>query len=260
MNTYPNPIIVIGLGELGSVFARGFLKSGYPVYPVTRQMSIETVAQAIPNPTAVLVAVGENDLHPVLEKLPECWKNDVILIQNELLPKDWLMHQIETPTVISVWFEKKKGMDSKVVLPSPIWGPHARLVFDALATLDLPSYLVDSIEEMSYELVRKNLYILTTNIAGLELPEGATVEMLANDYPEWMNAVAEDILNIQTALTGIEWEKESLIDGMLEAFNGDPQHKCKGRSAPARLQRALNIAKEKGLEVPTLEQIAQKHL
>jgi len=151
-------------------------------------------------------------------------------------------------------------MDSKVVLPSPIWSPHARLVFDALVTLDLPSYLVDSIEEMTYELVRKNLYILTTNIAGLELPEGATVERLANDYSDLMNAVAEDVLIIQSALTGIEWEKESLIDGMLEAFNGDPQHKCKGRSAPARLQRALNIAKEKSLEVPTLEKIAQKHL
>ena len=260
MNTYPNPIIVIGMGELGSVFARGFLKSGYPVYPITRQMSIDTVAQEIPHPTAVLVAVGENDLHPVLEQMPEAWKNDLILIQNELLPKDWQMHQIETPTVISVWFEKKKGMDSKVVLPSPIWSPHARLVFDALATLDLPSYLVDSIEEMTYELVRKNLYILTTNIAGLELPEGATVERLANDYSDLMNTVAEDVLSIQSALTGIKWEKESLIDGMLEAFNGDPQHKCKGRSAPARLQRALNIAKEKSLEVPTLEKIAQKHL
>ncbi len=260
MSKLPNSIVVIGLGELGSVFARGFLKSGHPVVPVTRQTSMTEVVQEVANPTAVLVSVGENDLHPVLEQLPEAWKDRVILIQNELLPKDWQMHQIETPTVISVWFEKKKGMDSKVVLPSPIWGPHARLVFDALATLDLPSYLVENIEEMTYELVRKNLYILTTNIAGLELPSGSTVQQLNAEHSELMEAVAEDVLKIQTALTGIEWEKESLIDGMLEAFEGDPEHKCMGRSAPARLARALNIAKEHQLSVPTLEKIAQKHL
>ena len=27
------PVIVIGLGEMGSVFARAILKSGHPVYP-----------------------------------------------------------------------------------------------------------------------------------------------------------------------------------------------------------------------------------
>ncbi|VAW47845.1 hypothetical protein MNBD_GAMMA03-1946 [hydrothermal vent metagenome] len=48
-----NPIIVIGLGELGSVFARGFLKLGYPVQAINRTMSMQSVAQEIPNPTAI---------------------------------------------------------------------------------------------------------------------------------------------------------------------------------------------------------------
>jgi len=30
------PIVIIGIGELGGVFARAFLYAGYPVYPVTR--------------------------------------------------------------------------------------------------------------------------------------------------------------------------------------------------------------------------------
>ncbi len=33
-------VIIVGVGELGSVFARGFLRLGYPVYPVTRKISI----------------------------------------------------------------------------------------------------------------------------------------------------------------------------------------------------------------------------
>lgn len=30
------PVVVIGIGEMGGVFARGYLKNGHPVYPVTR--------------------------------------------------------------------------------------------------------------------------------------------------------------------------------------------------------------------------------
>ena len=31
-----SPVVLIGIGEMGGVFARGFLRAGYPVYPATR--------------------------------------------------------------------------------------------------------------------------------------------------------------------------------------------------------------------------------
>jgi hypothetical protein len=43
---------------------------------------------------------------------------------------------------------------------------------------------------------------------------------------------------------------------MLAAFDGDPEHKCMGRSAPARLARAIRQADEAGLDVPRLREIA----
>jgi len=248
------PIIVIGLGELGSVFARGFLKLGYPVQGVTRLMPLHPLAQKIPNPTAVLVSVGEADIANVLTNIPAVWKDKLILIQNELLPRDWLAANIEDPTVISVWFEKKKGMDSKVVIPSPIYGKHAKLVFNALATIDLPSYILDSEEALNYELVRKNLYILTTNIAGLEV--GGNVEELNKNHREVMLAVANDVLDIQDWLTQTENDRNALMQGLIEAFNGDPLHGCMGRSAPARLTRSLSFADQANLEVSKLRAIA----
>ena len=249
-----DPIIVIGLGELGSVFARGFLKLGYPVQGINRTMSMQTVTQEVPNPTAVLVSVGEADLNNVLANLPNEWKDNVILLQNELLPRDWKAANIDDPTVISVWFEKKKGMDSKVVIPSPVYGKHAKLVSYALASLDLPSFILDSSEALNYELVRKNLYILTTNIAGLEV--GGNVEQLAKSHPEVMQAVANDVLDIQDWLTGQTNDRARLMEGLLEAFNGDPQHGCMGRSAPARLARAIDFADQAKLSVPKLREIA----
>lgn len=252
------PIIVIGLGELGSVFARGFLRLGYPVQGVTRDMDIEDLAKKIPKPTGVLVAVGESDIHHTLANIPQAWQNKLILLQNELLPRDWKSANIPNPTVISVWFEKKKGIDSKVVLPSPIYGPNDKLVFEALSQVDLPSFMLDSEAELGYELVRKNLYILTTNIAGLEV--GGDVESLMNEHADLMNKVANDVLDIQNSLTDMKLERDQLLAGLIEAINGDLKHGCMGRSAPSRLTRALGFADQANLEVSTLRSIADNRL
>lgn len=249
-----NMIIVIGIGELGSVFARGFLKLGYPVQAVRRQDDINEIATKIPRPGAVLVAVGEADIQTTLQSIPKQWADKVILIQNELLPKDWQSTDLIEPTVISVWFEKKKGMDSKVVLPSPVFGPLSQMVFDALSQLDLPCVRLDSLQELTYELVRKNLYILTTNISGLEV--GGNVRTLKEQHPHILKAVAKEVLELQNALTAQAHDYQQLITGLYQAFEGDPDHQCMGRSAPARLKRALELAQSYNLTLPTLQNIS----
>ena len=45
---------------------------------------------------------------------------------------------------------------------------------------------------------------------------------------------------------------------MVRAFDGDPGHPCTGRSAPARLRRALEHADRLEIKVPTLRQIADE--
>lgn len=249
-------IIVVGMGELGSVFARGFLKLGHPVQAVRRQDKMAEIATEIPRPAAVLIAVGEADLQATLKTIPNEWADKTILIQNELLPKDWQNTHLIDPTVISVWFEKKKGMDSKVVLPSPVFGPRSQLVFNALAQVDLPCQQLDSMEDLSYELVRKNVYILTTNIAGLE--SGGNVQQLKEQHPELLTEVANEVITLQDALTGHKNDAQPLMDGLNEAFDGDPNHQCMGRSAPARLKRALNLAEQHNLTLPKLQSIAEK--
>ncbi len=246
------PVVVIGIGEMGSVFARGLLRLGHPVYPVTRETDIADLATKIPEPELVLLAVGETALDPVIAEIPDAWKDRLALLQNELLPSDYA--DLPQPTVISVWFEKKKGQDSKPLIPSPVWGPRAQLLIDALAALDLPARAIDTSQAMLFELVLKNVYILTTNIAGLRT--GGTVSELWSQHEDLARAVAADVIAIQEAMTGASFDHEALLQGMLAAFDGDPQHKCMGRSAPARLQRALQHAQRYELDVPTLQEIA----
>ncbi len=252
-----NPIVVLGIGELGSVFSRAFLKNNYPVYPITRETNIDELADTI-DPELILVCTAEVDLQSALKSIPEKWKNRVAMMQNELLPHDWEVHNFTNPTVISVWFEKKKGMDSKVLISSPVFGAKARILVASLALIDIPAHSVDSEEALLFELVLKNLYILTTNIAGLAIQAGATVDDLRNHHLDLMRNVSSDILKLQSAITNKVFAKEALEKGIINAFEGDLAHQCMGRSAPARLDRALKLAKALKLSVPTLENIANQ--
>lgn len=246
------------MGEMGSVFARGFLRLGYSVHPVIRGVDMQTVADAVSDtneaPELVLLAVGEADLQEQLSKLPENWKDRLVLLQNELLPADWLRHAL-TPTVISVWFEKKKGQDSKVIIPSPVYGKHAQLVADALASIDISCQVLNSDDELLNELVVKNVYILTTNIGGLEV--GGNVGQLWQQHKTLATNVANEVICLQEALIGKPLDNSALIDGMVKAFDGDSEHMCMGRSAPARLKRALSLADERGLVLENLRRIAK---
>ncbi|NNJ93091.1 MAG: hypothetical protein HKP55_15555 [Gammaproteobacteria bacterium] len=245
------PVVVIGMGEMGSVFARGFLRSGHPVYPVTRDVNIDELANQIMDPLLVLVAVGEAALQDVLKTIPAAWTDRLVLLQNELLPRDWADYP--ESTVISVWFEKKKGQDSKVILSSPAYGKMADALKQAMASIEIPVRVLENDEQLLFELVVKNLYILTSNIAGLKT--GGTVGELWSDHKGTATAIVQDVISLQQALTGETFDQQALIDAMVVAFNGDPDHQCMGRSAPARLERALKLGNDLGIDLPALENL-----
>lgn len=249
----PSPVALIGVGEMGAVFARALLSAGHPVHPVLRSTPLDTAASRLPKPALALVTVAEADLAPVLSTVPDQWKDRIGLIQNELLPHHWLAAGLAEPTVAVVWFEKKPGREVKVIIPTPIGGPAASLLVDALAKVNIPAVRLDGLAELEFELVRKNLYILTANIAGLIT--GGTVGELWNDHRDLAERVVAEVLDIQEWLLGRPLDRHSLISGMVDAFAADPEHGATGRSAPSRLARALQHAAAGSLATPTLESI-----
>lgn len=245
-------VVIWGMGEIGGVFARGFLKSGYAVFPINRQTKMDEAVRENPDPQAVIVTVGEKDMEDVLNRMPNEWKDLLVLVQNELLPCDWECFDLD-PTVISVWFEKKFPSDYKVIIPSPVYGKKSNLVKTALNAINIDVKVCGSREELLKELIIKNLYILTTNISGLEV--GGTVGDLWREDRNVAQAVASDVLDVQFMLADKEFDRKELIKGMVAAFNGDPDHKCMGRSAPARLERALILSEKYGLPAEKLKKI-----
>jgi len=249
---------LIGAGEIGGVLAHGLLKTGHPVFPIGRDTDIAAALAAKPDLDGLLVAVGEKDLDPVLEHIPGAWFDRLVLIQNELLPDDWRKHGIETPTVASIWFEKKPGKPVKPLVSSPVHGPKAEALVAAMQSLDIPAHRVTDADEMLEELVTKNVYILTTNIAGLET--GGDVEDLWNNHQQLARDIAADVIALQEAKVGRSFDHQRLIDGMVRGFDGDPQHQCMGRSAPQRRERARKLAGQLDVDMPAIERIASQQV
>jgi len=247
-------VVIIGLGEIGGVFARGFLRSGVTVCPVNRSMDIRQAANDEPDPDLVVLAVAEKDLHESISAIPRIWRSKLVLLQNELLPSDWQKHELFSPTVISVWFEKKKGRDVKVLIPSPVYGQGAELIKTALESIEIPVRIVANEQALEDELVLKNVYILTTNIAGLVC--GGNVEFMWNENHVLTREIANEIMDIQSWLIGKTLDRKKLFAGFEEAIEGDLAHQCMGRSANARLARAISIANEAKLDVAKIREIA----
>lgn len=250
-------VIIVGMGEIAQVLAQGFLKTGHPVIPVTRRQSLVDVLAQSPDAVALVLAVGEKDLPTLLTHIPSAWHERLVLIQNELLPKDWQSAGIVDPTVISIWFEKKPGKLVKQLMPSSVFGRNAALMAETLEAVGLNARPVPDLTAMQNELVIKNVYILTTNIAGLKV--GGDVETLWRAHQPLARSVALEVIALQEKLVGETLAAEPLIQGMLAGFAGDPTHACQGRTAAARLQRALKLAEGFGLDLPVMKGIAAAH-
>ena len=252
------PVVIIGMGELGGEFARGFLRCGYPVIPVLRHMELASVAAETPFPETVLVTVPEADLHQVLGQLPKQWSDRVTLVQNELTPSHWQRHGLEEVTVAVVWFEKKPGKPLTDILFTPVYGPGDFLVLRALEKLGVETRRLNSEDELIFELARKSLYILTLNITALEVE--ASAGEIWYRHQQLARAVAVEVMMVLEPRFGRTLPGEKLIGAMVEGIDDCPDRPARGRRACQRLQGVIKEAGRKGLKVPTLERLAHHML
>jgi hypothetical protein len=84
---------------------------------------------------------------------------------------------------------------------------------------------------------------------------GGTIETLWSEHNALARQIAFDVIDVQASLTGTAFSRERLIDGVLAGVNGDPDHKCKGRAAPGRLSRIIELADEADLAIPKIREI-----
>lgn len=248
------PALVVGLGQLGTTFACGLLRRGVTVVPILRRSAVEEVLARYPDPSLVLLAVGELDLGPLLDGWCRRFADRLVLLQNELRPTEWERRGLSRPTVAVVWFEKKPGRSPRALLPTLVHGAHAELLVAALSDLGLPSEIESDPEQLVFALVLKNLFVLGTNICGLMV--GGDTGTLLREHQPLLDRVTSDLLGYETAQFGRSLPETALRIKLESALLADPSHACAGRSARSRMQRVLAEARRLGVPMPNVELVA----
>lgn len=264
-------VAVVGMGQIGSELAAGLRAASSHVEEVHRG-ELGRLA-GLSSCRAAILAVPEDALAEVVSALPLELRERVVLVQNELSPSTWRGLGLARPTVAVVWFEKKGGRAPKPLLPTPVAGPCADLVVDAIARRGLPALRIAEGRELIQALVAKNLYIVVANLAGLaasrigELggarggvawPNGlSTMGELLGAHRAFARALGEEVFAIEQAR--LDAPERDAVDfeaawSVVEAATAaDPDHACMGRSAPARLVRAAARARDRGVHVPIVD-------
>jgi ketopantoate reductase len=248
--------IVVGMGELGSVFAVALLRRGIAITPILRSTPIEQLAQECREPDLCVITVGENALDLVLDSGLRKYSDRWVLVQNELRPSEWERRGLSIPTVAIVWFEKKPGRDARALVSTPVYGPKAPIIVHALSGLGLPAHIETDPERLVFEMALKNLYILATNFAGLV--HDADVGTLWTKHQPFMNQICDEVIELESAQMQRVLPVSSLKIELERIVTADPRHVALGRSARNRLGRALVTARKLGLSTPILDGIAQR--
>lgn len=253
-----NPCVIIGIGQIGQVFAVGLLRQGYPLFPINRGENPAEFADITTEPELILIAVGQENLATVLAALPDIWRHHIALVQNDLSPKHWQDAGIINPTLAALWFERRDNGAPRALLPTPIFGPKAAILAAALSEVRLPFRIVPSEDAMIFELALKDLFFLTTMIGGLK--KGGAVGVLWKNYRDLVLAVAEEVLSIEEVRFSMPLPRQALFERLAAAFDAAPDMIVTLENPGSRLLTLLDLAEKNHLKVPTLRDVYEMTL
>lgn len=247
-------LVVYGVGELGQLYGSGALRAGVRVTPVTRSVPPSEALANLSADVPVLVAVQESSLDEVLASLPEARRDAVILLQNDLFPSRYRKVGVR-PTVIVPWLLKKRGTPLTIARATPVFGRHAALVHAIHEVLGVPSAELADERALHQAMVEKYAFILGINALGL-LRDRTLAGWLQED-PLRVRALTTEAAELGAALCETTIDHAACDRVVREAFHGLSTMSARGRTAEARVRRALEQASALKLDLPELTRCAR---
>jgi len=207
-------IAIIGAGRVGGALASRSAEHGAPCPLITRESGWEVLDAGAGAP--ILVAVRNDDLAVVFERVPEHRRRDLVLVQNGML-RPWIAERgLDDVTRGLLFFAvPKRGAAVEPGGVSPFSGPHAAAVVAWLSALGLPAEVADPLSFAELELEK-----LIWNCAfGLlcqvhDAPVGAVVEVHGRE----LRAVVAEMAHVGAVAMGTELELDPLL-GRLCAYS-----------------------------------------
>jgi hypothetical protein len=241
-------MIVLGVGELGRLFAGAALAEGLHVTPITRGVTPAHVLAGRPPHVPILVAVGEDALERALDSLPAARRDDAVLVQNELWPSVWQSRGFR-PSLMLPWVLQKPGLPRTVVGTTPVFGAHAAMLGALCARLSLPCVGITE-REVPQALADKYTFILVINALGCWRDE--LLGRFLTDAQPQIAALCQEASALSAALLDAPLDPVRSHRLTLDAMEAMASMRARGRTASLRVDRALGHAATHGLNVPAL--------
>jgi ketopantoate reductase len=250
-------LVIYGVGELGQLYGAAALRAGIRVTPITRSSDPKAVLATVSSELPILVAVGESALDEVLAGLKGAARERLIVLQNELFPSQWRRHGV-APTVLVPWLLKKRGMPLLVARPSPIYGKFAALVTELHDALGIPSTTLASAPELEQAIIEKYAFILAINALGML--RDRTLAVWLQEDPVLVRALTDEAAQLGAALCESNRQLDlsaarATVEGAMRALGAMT---ARGRSAQARVARALEHGQRLGIALPELSAVTRR--
>jgi ketopantoate reductase len=241
-------VIVIGAGRIGTALAARHDDHGQPRFLlVDRQRGWE---QIDPEPGgAIVLAVRNDDLAAVIDRVPQQRHGDLVFVQNGML-RPWLDARGLAEATRGLLFMAVPTVGAAIEPggESPFWGPHAQAMVDAFTAVGLPAKQVDAQTFAAIELEK-----LIWNCAfglfcqALDCDVGTVVEQ---HRPRLRLLVAE-LLAVGGPALGVELELDPLVERLCEYSRSIPSYRGAVKEWPWRNGWFVSTARARKIRTPT---------
>lgn len=245
----PNAVVVYGIGEIGSLVARGALSAGVTVVPIVRETDRGAAFAGVHAFTPVVLAVPESALEAAVRDVPPDRRGDLVFVQNEIFPQTTHALGLDRPTVATLWVLRKRGLPALGARPSTVSGPHAAAMAKFLGKAGVAAVAVDERTAL-VDVVLKYAFIVAANALGVR-GEGTLGEWLAHDAA-LVDALLTEGVALGSAHAGHAVDVNTLVVDARDAVRAFSAMPARGRTARERVERAVRSAAELGVRAPTL--------
>jgi ketopantoate reductase len=240
---------VVGMGEVGRRLAAALERAGWTVWPVGRSEGWEAATDTS-NPAPRIVAVREEDLQSVLDRLPGSVRRRAVLVQNGFL--EAVHGELEPVSRGLIYFTSKKEF-YRELCPSPFHGPLATSIAEALGSGGVATELIDDRGTFLKAMIVKGIW---NGVVGLPLAvHGVDLATYLLEHRGELEDLADEGARACGAQYGVEVSGAAAVAKLLET-TADLGHVKGGAKALAWRNGAIALfGRRHGIPTPVNDRL-----
>jgi ketopantoate reductase len=201
----------------------------------------------------ILLAVRNDDLEPVLARVPAHRHGDLTFVQNGML-RPWLAAHGLTNATRGLLFiaVPKRGAPIEPGGESPFHGPHAQALVDAFTAAELPARCVDAQQFAAIELEK----LLWNSCFGLLCDAfDCDVGTVVREHFDELHALVAELLEVGAPALGISLALDALVERLAAYSRSIPMFRAACKEWRWRNGWFVELARERGMSLPNHERL-----